>query len=64
MIGEKIIESYKKDFDIVILRPGTVCGYSKSLRLDLTVNAMTFDSFTKKNNSSWRKSNTPTITYR
>ncbi len=48
MIGEKIIESYKKDFDIVILRPGTVCGYSKSLRLDLTVNAMTFDSFYKK----------------
>ncbi len=48
MIGEKILECYKKFFDIVILRPGTVCGYSKSLRLDLTVNAMTYDSFYKK----------------
>ena len=48
MIGEKILESYKKFFDVVILRPGTVCGYSKSLRLDLTVNAMTYDSFYKK----------------
>ncbi len=48
LIGEKLINNYKKNFDIIILRPGTVCGYSPSLRLDLTVNAMTYDSYFKK----------------
>ena len=48
---------------ILNLRPGTVCGYSKSLRLDLTVNAMTFDSFSKKI-IVHGGTNTPTITYR
>ncbi len=48
MIGEKIVERYKKHFDTIILRPGTVCGFSKALRLDLTVNAMTYDSIIKK----------------
>ena len=44
MIGEKLITSFKKYFNVIILRPGTVCGYAKSLRLDLTVNAMTFSA--------------------
>jgi len=48
MIGEKLVQSYQKYFNTVILRPGTVCGYSKSLRLDLTVNAMTFFALKKK----------------
>ena len=48
MIGEEVVNSFGKYFKVVILRPGTVCGYSKSLRLDLTVNAMTFSALKKK----------------
>ena len=33
MVGEKLV-----------LRPGTVCGYSDNIRLDLTVNAMTYSA--------------------
>lgn len=47
MIGEKIVNSYSKFFNIIILRPGTVCGFSKNIRLDLTVNAMTYDALKK-----------------
>ena len=48
MIGEKLVQGYKKFFDTIILRPGTVCGFSKSLRLDLTVNAMTYTALKDK----------------
>tara|TARA_Y100000590_G_C15689303_1_gene1002819 strand:+ start:806 stop:1753 length:948 start_codon:yes stop_codon:yes gene_type:complete len=47
MIGEKLVENFKKYFSTVILRPGTVCGYSDNIRLDLTVNAMTLDALRK-----------------
>ena len=47
MIGEKLISRYQKYFKTVMLRPGTVCGFSSSLRLDLTVNAMTHSAITK-----------------
>jgi len=48
MVGEKLVQSYQKYFDTVILRPGTVCGLSKSLRLDLTVNSMVFSALKGK----------------
>lgn len=48
LIGEILVNNFKKKFTTVILRPGTVCGYSDNLRTDLTVNAMTFDALTKK----------------
>ena len=48
MIGEKLVENFKNYFTTVILRPGTVCGYSDNIRLDLTVNAMTLDAIRKK----------------
>ena len=48
MIGEKLVQGYKNFFDTIILRPGTVCGFSKSLRLDLTVNAMTYTALKNK----------------
>ncbi len=47
MVGEKLVENFKKYFSTVILRPGTVCGYSDNIRLDLTVNAMTLDALKK-----------------
>ena len=48
MVGEKLVQGYKSFFDTIILRPGTVCGFSKSLRLDLTVNAMTYTALKDK----------------
>ena len=39
---------YSKDFRTVIFRPATVCGLSKRLRLDVSVNLLTYQAF--KNN--------------
>ena len=47
MVGEKIVNNYKDFFNTVILRPGTICGVSDSMRLDLTVNAMTYSALSK-----------------
>ncbi len=39
---EEILESYRSDdFTTCTIRPATVCGYGKRLRLDLTVNILT-----------------------
>ena len=47
MIAERVFLSYMKKIDIICLRPATVCGLSDRLRLDLTVNKLTFDAFYK-----------------
>ena len=44
MVTEKVIETYSKDFRTVIFRPATVCGLSKRLRLDVSVNLLTYQA--------------------
>ena len=48
MIAERIFLSFKDKIDIICIRPATVCGFSERLRLDLTVNKLTYDAFYKK----------------
>jgi nucleoside-diphosphate-sugar epimerase len=48
MISEKVVESYANFFETFIIRPATVCGYSPRMRLDLTVNALTFSALENK----------------
>ena len=46
---EKILLEYKDDnFETVIVRPATVCGYAKRQRLDVVVNILTNLAFNKR----------------
>ena len=48
MITEKVLLSYKDKMAIFIVRPATVCGFSKKMRFDVTVNALTYSALKKK----------------
>jgi nucleoside-diphosphate-sugar epimerase len=48
MVTERILQSYSKSIELFIVRPATVCGFSKRMRLDVSVNALTFSALEKK----------------
>ena len=48
MICEKVIECYQKNFKTTVVRPATVCGFSKRLRLDVVLNLFCYQSFFQK----------------
>lgn len=48
MVGENLVRSFNNYFNTTIVRPATVCGLSRSMRLDLTVNILTFQALYNK----------------
>ena len=48
MITERMLLSYKDKINIYIIRPATVCGYSKRMRFDVTVNALSYSALKNK----------------
>lgn len=48
MICEKVVESYDKILNTIIVRPATVCGASLRLRLDVVLNLFCYQAYFKK----------------
>jgi len=49
MAAERVVLSYSDKFKIYIVRPATVCGFSRRMRFDVTVNMFVGQAFTNKN---------------
>ena len=47
MISERVLNSYKDEITLQIIRPATVCGYSLRMRLDLSVSMLTMQALAK-----------------
>lgn len=47
MVAERVIESYCASMKVHSVRPATVCGMSKRMRLDVAVNILTFQALEK-----------------
>ena len=59
MVAERIVLSYKENFQTIIVRPSTLYGYSPRMRLDLTINilcyhAIKFNEVTIFGGKQWR----------
>ncbi len=48
MVAERVFLSYKDEIDVICIRPATVCGYSPRMRLDVSVNMLTFQALKNK----------------
>ncbi len=45
---ENLLQNTPVDFEYVFVRPATLCGYAKRLRLDLSVNILTINALIRK----------------
>lgn len=49
MVAERVLLSYQNQIKIHCIRPATVCGWSPRMRLDVSVNMLTFQALVNQN---------------